>query len=78
MGADGLIWGEIGPYYLFLSGQPYVRVNYFWLISAVASIPVYMLRHQFPTRMVRKIHLPLIFAVVAQSSTIPTWVSYSS
>lgn len=44
----------------------------------MAPIPVYMLRHQFPTKMVRKVHLPLIFTAVAQFSSIPSSVSYSS
>lgn len=78
MKTDGLVWGMIGPQHLFASGQGYIWVNYFWLIGALAPIPVYMMRHQFPTRLVRKIHLPLVFTAVAQFSTIPSSVSYSS
>ncbi|KAI5674658.1 hypothetical protein M9H77_15022 [Catharanthus roseus] len=61
-----IIWGVIGPKRMFTKGGIYPELNWFFLIAALAPIPVYLLSRKFPEKKwIQLINMPLIFGATA-------------
>ncbi|XHF97797.1 hypothetical protein AWENTII_001375 [Aspergillus wentii] len=62
---NAVFWGLIGPKRLFSEGSMYRPMLWFFLIGAVLPIIFYFVDKRYPKTMLRKVHLPAIFASTA-------------
>lgn len=62
---NATFWGLIGPKRLFSEGSMYRPMLWFFFIGAASPLVLYLLDRRFPRAMLRKIHLPAIFASTA-------------
>ncbi|PKX92239.1 small oligopeptide transporter, OPT family [Aspergillus novofumigatus IBT 16806] len=62
---NATFWGLIGPKRLFSEGSMYRSMLWFFFIGAASPIVLYLLDRRFPRAMLRKVHLPAIFASTA-------------
>ncbi|CAL1353847.1 unnamed protein product [Linum trigynum] len=61
-----IIWGVIGPLRMFTNKGIYPEMNWFFLIGALAPVPVWLLARKYPEKKwIKLIHMPLIFAATA-------------
>ncbi|KDP39295.1 hypothetical protein JCGZ_01052 [Jatropha curcas] len=58
-----IIWGVIGPLRMFGKLGVYSQLNWFFLIGAVAPIPVWLLTRKFPEKKwIKLIHMPIFLS----------------
>ena len=57
-----IVWGAIGPQRMFEHGQVYYANIWFFLIGAVAPVPIYILARRNPTGPWRFLNMPLFFS----------------
>lgn len=60
-GTASIIWGLIGPRYMFSPGRMYNPLMYGFLVGALAPIPVWLLAKKFPRGKFHLINMPVIF-----------------
>lgn len=61
-----IIWGVIGPLRMFTKYGVYPEMNWFFLIGAVAPIPVWLLSRKYPEKeWIKLIHMPIILGATA-------------
>lgn len=57
-----VIWGLVGPRRMFGSDGQYHHLNWFFLLGAVAPVPVWLLSRTFPkVKWLRLVNLPILF-----------------
>ncbi|CAL0299327.1 unnamed protein product [Lupinus luteus] len=57
-----IIWGVVGPQRMFTKDGLYPELNWFFLIGALAPVPVWLLARQFPNhKWIELINMPIIF-----------------
>jgi OPT family oligopeptide transporter len=60
-----VVWGAVGPQRLFERGQLYYSNLFFFLIGAVAPIPIYFLARRYPGGPWKFFNTPIFFAGTA-------------
>ncbi|KAK9156365.1 hypothetical protein Sjap_003845 [Stephania japonica] len=72
-----IIWGVVGPLRMFGRLGLYVKMNYFFLIGALAPVPVWVLSRMFPKqKWIGLINTPVILsatAVMPQAGAVNFW-----
>ncbi|KAE9619663.1 putative oligopeptide transporter, OPT superfamily [Lupinus albus] len=57
-----IIWGVVGPQRMFTKDGVYPELNWFFLIGALAPVPVWLLARKFPNhKWIELINMPIIF-----------------
>ncbi|KAF1877840.1 hypothetical protein Lal_00038149 [Lupinus albus] len=57
-----IIWGVVGPQRMFTKDGVYPEMNWFFLIGALAPVPVWLLARKFPNhKWIELINMPIIF-----------------
>ncbi|KAK9152369.1 hypothetical protein Syun_010678 [Stephania yunnanensis] len=72
-----IIWGVVGPLRMFGSLGLYAKMNYFFLIGALAPVPVWVLSRMFPKqKWISLINMPVILSatsVMPQAGAVNFW-----
>ncbi|KAK9134007.1 hypothetical protein Scep_013535 [Stephania cephalantha] len=72
-----IIWGVVGPLRMFGRLGLYVKMNYFFLIGALAPVPVWALSHMFPKqKWISLINMPVLFGssgAMLQAGAVTYW-----
>lgn len=56
-----IIWGAVGPQKLFLPGQKYNALMYFFLIGAIVPVFTYLAYRRWPNKWYGRINAPIFF-----------------
>ncbi|KAJ2756231.1 hypothetical protein GGI19_001010 [Coemansia pectinata] len=67
-----VIWGLVGPAYLFGTGQIYHSMIYLFLVGLLLPIPIWHMSRKYPNSLWTYINVPVIFNSVGSMPPAPT------
>jgi hypothetical protein len=61
-----VVWGAVGPQRIFEHGQIYSGNFWFFLIGAIAPVPLYFLAKRYPNSPIKLFSMPLFFSATGE------------